>query len=72
MSTLAASLQAQIDALDARLASITPTKIGADGQVVENSSWVELSNHRLKLEQMLGRATGRSRMFCRGTVKGLR
>jgi hypothetical protein len=70
MSTLAVSIQAQITALDAKLLSIDPTSVSADGTSVTNPDWIALSNHRMKLEQMLERVTGTAPMFVRGRIKG--
>ncbi len=70
MSTIAVSIQAQIDALDAKLTSVSPTSVGADGTSVTNPDWVTLSNQRLKLEEFKNRLT--QTMFPRGVVTGLR
>ena len=71
MSTFAASIAAQIAALDERLTSVSPTSVGADGTSVTNPDWVALSNQRIKLEGILGRINGTSPMFPRGVVTGL-
>ena len=71
MSTLAESLAAQIAALDAELASVKPLSVGSDGVSIQNQRWIELSNQRIKLQQLYDRATGARRMFVRGRVKGL-
>lgn len=72
MSTLAVSIQAQIDALDTKLASISPTSVASDGTSVSNPDWIALSNHRLKLEEYKNRLAGTAPMFARGVVTGLR
>lgn len=71
MSTLIASIAAQITALDAKLLSISPTSVAADGTSVTNPDWIALSKHRIYLEQMLDRLSGTAPMFVRGRVKGL-
>jgi hypothetical protein len=71
MSTIAVSLQAQIDALDAELTSVQAVSVGADGVSRTNQRWTELSNQRLKLEVLLARITGDAPMIVRGRVKGL-
>lgn len=71
MSTLAVSLQAQIDALDTELTAVSAISVGADGVSRTNQRWTELSDQRMKLEQMLNRALGTRPMVVRGRVKGL-
>lgn len=71
MSTFAASIQAQITALDAQLASISPTSVSADGTSVSNPDWIALSKRRVELENLLNKAAGVT-MFPRGVVTGLR
>lgn len=71
MSTLIASIEAQITALDAKLLSVDPTSVSSDGTSVTNPDWIALSNHRMKLEQMLDRLSGNAPMFVRGRIKGL-
>jgi hypothetical protein len=71
MSTFAVSIQAQIDALDAKLTSVSPTSVGADGTSVTNPDGVALSNQRIKLESILTKVNGGVR-FPRGVVTGLR
>lgn len=71
MSTFTDSLQAQITALDAQLTAISPVSVGSDGVTITNNRFVELSNHRLKLESLLQRASGNRPMIVRGRVKGL-
>lgn len=71
MASLAASLALQIDAIDAKMSAISPTSVGADGATVTNPDWIALSNHRIKLDQMLARASGTSPRIIRGVVKGL-
>lgn len=72
MATLAASIAAQITALDARLASIAANSMSADGVAVSHPDWVSLSNQRMKLQMALDRLTGDSPMFARIRVSGLR
>lgn len=71
MSTFAVSIQAQIDALDAKLISVSPTSVAADGTSVTNPDWIALSNQRIKLEGILAKVGGTT-MFPRGVVTGLR
>ncbi len=71
MSTFAASIAAQIAALDAKLLSVGPTSVGADGTSVTNPDWVALSNQRIKLENIQNRINGTSPMLARGVVTGL-
>jgi hypothetical protein len=71
MSTLAVSIQAQIDALDAVLATVAAVSVSSDGTSIVNQRWTELSDQRLKLEMLLNRVNGPRPMFVRGVVKGL-
>lgn len=71
MSTLLVSLQAQADALDARLSSITATSVSANGVNRQNPDWIALSNQRIKIAQLIDRLSGNSPMLVRGVVNGL-
>lgn len=72
MSTLLVSIQNQITALDARLSTISPTSVAADGTSVTNPDWIALSDQRMKLEAYLGRLDGSAPMIVRGRLRGLR
>jgi hypothetical protein len=71
MSTLIASIQAQITALDAKLVAINPTSVASNGTSITNPDWIALSKHRIFLEQQLDRLSGNAPMMVRGRIKGL-
>lgn len=71
MATLAQSIQTQIDAIDAQMASVTPTSYSANGVSGTNPAWLDLSKRRAILAGQLARLNGTSPMIVRGVVKGL-
>ena len=72
MSTFAVSIQAQIDALDAKLISVSATSVASDGTSITNPDWIALSNQRIKLEQIKNQLAGTAPMFARGVITGMR
>jgi hypothetical protein len=72
MSAFTVSLQNQITALDAQLASISPTSVTNNGTSVTNPDWIALSKRRVELETLLNQASATTRRANRGVVTGLR
>ncbi len=74
MARTAASIQSEIDAIEARLSSADGLvrSVGSDGSSVTYEDRSKLEVRLDKLYQMLGRANGSNPMFVRGHVDGLR
>jgi hypothetical protein len=69
----AARIQAEIDTIEAHLASADSLRrsAGSDGTNLTNESRKELSEQLDRLYAQLGRANGTNPMFARGRVRGL-
>ena len=70
----AASIQSEIDIIEARLASADglANSVGSDGVSISYADRQQLAKRLDQLYLQLDRATGASPMFVRGRVSGLR
>lgn len=73
MPRSASSIQTEIDAIDAALASsVNAQSYSIAGRSVSRVNYGELTKRRDQLQQQLDRINGTCPMIVRGVVKGLR
>lgn len=74
MARTAASIQAEIDTLEALLGSSSGVvaSTASDGTSMSHASYESMTKRLDRLYQQLGRVNGTSPMFVRGQVTGLR
>lgn len=71
MGRSAGSIQAEIDALEARVVDLKQS-MGSDGTTVQFAAYAAMTERLDKLYVQLDRASGAAPMFVRGVVKGFR